>query len=145
MTPAERDLVHNFLQSYCSRWQAHGHPLRSSFDLRFDQFIVIAADESFNGTSGCSVDDSVRAIKEIERLTSLSFFDRTLVAFLINGQVTLLKLRELKQKSADGIWNEQTLAFNNLISVKSLLDDQWIVPASNTWLKRYVVAEPMKN
>jgi hypothetical protein len=140
----QKSLIKEFLSKYCERWAAHGQPLKASFDLRFDQFIVVTADESFNSTSGCSVDDSVRAIKEIEKATGLGFFDRNLIGFLKGQDVFLVNLSSLKEKYQNGIWNEETLTFNNLISTREQLETDWIKPAGNSWLKRYVPREQVK-
>jgi hypothetical protein len=134
----------SFLENYTNGWRAHGQPLRASFDIRLDHFIIMAVDESYNSTSGCSVDDSVRAIKEIENHTGLNFFNRNRIAFLKDQHVYLLELSGLKENYKHNIWDEATLTFNNLIETRSGLADQWIVPAGNTWLKRFVPAETAK-
>jgi hypothetical protein len=136
-TSSEMAVLTDFLQSFTENWAAHGQPLRSSFDIRFDQFIILAADESFNSASGCSIDESVRAIKEIENRLGAVLFDRQSVAFMDNDSVFLISLADLKQKYVEGIWNEATPTFNNLVSFRNQLDSEWIVPAVNTWLKRY--------
>ena len=129
------------LTEFTQRWMAHGQPLKASFDIRYNYFVILAADETFNSTSGCSIDDSVRAIKALQQRTGLDFFNRNLIAFLNNDQVFTVPLAELKQKYRDRIWNKETSSFNNLISTKSQLENDWIVPAGNTWLKRYVPPE----
>jgi hypothetical protein len=144
LTADETAFAGEFLTAYCNQWNAHGQPLRASFEIRFDQFIVIAADESYNSTSGCSVDDSVRAIKEIQHRLGMDFFNRNLIGFLKEHQATLLPLATLKENYLKGIWNESTFTFNNLISTKNQLDAEWIVPAANTWLKRYVPQQTIK-
>jgi hypothetical protein len=137
-TAKEIDLIQRHLESYCERWMAHGSPLRASFDLRYDRFIIVAVDESVTQTSGCSIDDSVRAIKEIEDLTNVSLFDRNLIPFFINESVITLALNELKLKYQQGAWNESTLVFDNLIQSKGALETVWLKPAGQTWLKRYL-------
>jgi hypothetical protein len=144
ISPSQKEVIGNFLIEYCDTWQAHGQPLRASFDVRLDRFVIIAADESFNATSGCSVDDSVRAIKQVETLAGLNFFDRNQIGFKNDKGVFLVSLSALKQKFAERIWNGETLAFNNLVSTKNQLDREWVVPAGKTWLKRYLPAESLK-
>ncbi len=144
LTPGEISLAGAFLRDYCDQWQAHGQPLRASFDIRFNQFIIMAADESYNSTSGCSVDDSVRAVKEIQQRLRVDFFDRHLIGFLSDKEVFLLPLSKLKENYENGIWNERTLTFNNLVIIKTQLDTEWVVPAGNTWLKRYVPQQTIK-
>jgi hypothetical protein len=68
----------------------------------------------------------------------IHLFDRSKVAFMSNDEISLHALSELKEKYLDGIWSESTLVFNNLITVKGQLENEWITPAGNTWLKRYV-------
>src|SRR5688500_13470089 len=104
-TAASKEKISASLRTYCDTWSAHGQPLKASFDIRFDQVVVLAADESFNATSGCSVDDSARAIKAIEKETGHDFFNRNLIAFVKDHELLLLDLATLKQKYRDGIWN----------------------------------------
>lgn len=139
-TPGEEEIIAAHLQAFTQGWAAHGQGLKTSFDIRYNQFIILAADESHYGASGCSIDSSVRAIKEIEQQLGLDLFDRNRVAFKDGHTVTLITLQDLKQKYAEGIWNEASLTFNNLVSEKGQLETVWIIPAGNTWLKRYVPA-----
>jgi hypothetical protein len=137
-------VINAFLEDYCHHWKAHGNPLKASFEIRFDHFIILAADESFNGTSGCSIDDSVRAIKQIESITGLNFFDRNLIAFRLDNEIELIPLTSLKEKFASGILNGASLAFNNFVSTKKQLETEWLVSAGNSWLKRYIPTEAVK-
>jgi hypothetical protein len=137
-TSEEKNSIGNYLQSFTQQWSAHNQALKTSFDLRHDQFIILAADEDYNSTSGCSIDSSVRALKEIEQNIGVGLFNRNLIAFLKGGTVTLIDLNDLKQKYSDGTWNEATLTFNNLITLKHQLESEWMVLAGNTWLKRYL-------
>lgn len=144
--PLSEESLHfasQFLIKYCNEWVAHGQPLKASFHFEFNHFIILAVDETYNPTSGCSMDDSVRAIKHISSVTGADFFNRELVAFK-KETVFLVGVKELKQKLQDGIWDQTTLMFNNLISTKDQLTSQWIVPAGETWLRRYSPGEYIK-
>jgi hypothetical protein len=138
MTATESSLVEKKLLEFTGVWAAHGEPLKTSFAIKFDQFIILAADEDHHSPSGCSIDSSVRVLKEIEQLTGIQLFDRNLVAFKNDNAIALIPLQKLKEKFADGILNDESLAFNNLVSTKSQLDDSWLQPAGKTWLKRYI-------
>lgn len=129
------------LSTFTERWNAHGVPLKSSFDIRFDQFILLAADENSNAASGCSIDDSVRIIKDLGQKLSVDLFDRTLIAFKKQEGVITIPLADLRKKFEEGIWNKQTLFINNLINSKGDLLTGWLVPAELTWLKRYLPRE----
>jgi hypothetical protein len=140
LSAGQVDFINLFLKDYCHRWKAHGDELKASFDIRFDHFIIMAADEDYNSTSGCSIDDSVRAIKEIENNTNSNFFNRNLVAFKQDTGIVLIDRSTLKEKYLTGMWNDASLTFNNLVDTKSKLDHEWITEAGKTWLKRFIPA-----
>jgi hypothetical protein len=145
MSSEELQIVEEKLRAFTESWAAHGEPLKTSFTVKFDQFIILAADEDHHSPSGCSIDSSFRVLKEIEGMTGIPLFDRNLVAFMVDDQVMLIPLRDLKEKFAAGILKQDTLSFNNLISIKAELDAKWLVPARETWLKRYILDELVKS
>lgn len=137
-TQADIDTISKALVSFTQSWSVHGQPMDASFDIRYNHFIILAVNDQ---ASGCSIDSSVRTIKEIGTAIGADLFDRTQVAFRVKDEVLLLKLAELKQKSEEGMWHEQTPTFNNLVDTKAALADNWVVAAGTTWLKRYLPKE----
>jgi hypothetical protein len=140
-TEQEKAIISEHLQLFTETWAAHGQPLGASFDIRHDQFIILAADESYTSASGCSIDDSVRTIQQLGQKLGADLFNRNLIAFKIKDSIALIPLSEIRQKYQEGFWNESTLMFNNLIQTKGQLENDWIAPSLNTWLKRYVPVE----
>jgi hypothetical protein len=138
LTSQENTIIAGNLKLFVDQWDAHGQPLKASFDIFYNQFIILVADETHHAASGCSIDASVRTIKAVEQQVGIQLFDRSKVAFKTDNLVLVYGLPELKQRYLEGVWNESTLTFNNLITVKGQLENEWIVPAGNTWLKRYV-------
>jgi hypothetical protein len=139
-TPADIQTISQMLQSFTDSWQVHGQPMEASFDIRYDQFVILAANDQ---ASGCSIDSSVRIIKELGSAISADFFNRTNIAFLIANEVVFLAIAELKEKYSEGSWNHLTPTFNNLVDTKSALAENWLVPAGSTWLKRYLPQETL--
>lgn len=129
------------LRAFTEEWAVHGVPLNTSYKIEFNQFIILAADERQHTASGCSIDSSVRALKELEAALDVDLFDRNQVAFKTGDSITLISLQELKEKFRNGILKADSFAFNNLVSTKSELENGWIVPAAKTWLKRYIPNE----
>ena len=138
LTADEMPVVEVRLRQFTDEWAVHGTPFDTSYLIRFNQFIILAADESRQNASGCSIDSSVRVLKEIEGLLGVQLFNRNLIAFKSGDNVVLIPLNELKQNFQSGILNEGTLTFNNLVSVKGDLETSWLVPAGETWVKRYI-------
>ena len=134
----EQNYILEETEKYLSTWAAHGEDLNSSVKLYYKRFLVILVDENFASVSGCSIDSSVRFVKALEKELTVNFFDRTKVAFLNEGNVFLEPLNKIKNRVSEGIISGDTLTFNNLVKNKAELEVNWMVPASETWLSRYL-------
>jgi hypothetical protein len=143
-TSAESDIILQELSSFTQQWEVHGQPMKASFKLYNDQFVVLAADEGYNEASGCSIDGSVRALKSVGNRLNIDFFDRNFVAFKGAEEIFLISISSLKQQLAEGKWGRDTLVFNNVIGTKKELEQQWVVEANQTWLRRYLSDELIK-
>src|SRR5690606_9953723 len=103
-------------QHFTGQWAAHGVPLRTSFLILDDHFIVLAVDEKYNNASGCSIDSSVHVVKEVMEKTAINFFNREQVAFKADEGVRFISMKELKRKYEEGVWQGHTQTFNTLAS-----------------------------
>ncbi|HEU5148825.1 MAG TPA: hypothetical protein VFT90_18985 [Chryseosolibacter sp.] len=126
------------LKSFTDEWNVHGMPLKTSFLIEHRQFIILAADEREQTASGCSIDSSVRILKELEQSLGLTLFDRDLVAFKPAEDILMIPLANLKENFANGTLDADMLTFYNLVNTKGQLESEWLVPSKNTWLKRYI-------
>jgi hypothetical protein len=134
----ELKIISEAMRSFTEGWLVHGQPMRASFDIRWNRFIILAADEEANAASGCSIDDSVRTLKILSAKLGLDFFDRTLITFKEGERIFAIPTTDLKSQGKSGSWNLDTLMFNNLVTTRKELDNAWIMPAGKTWLKRYL-------
>ena len=143
LNSSEVSIIFDELSAFTSGWTAHGIPLKSSFDIRFNQFIILAADEQVQEASGCSIDDSVRKVKALGQKINVDLFDRTWIAFLKDQEVITVRMNDLKADYGRGVWGGSTLVFNNVITKKGELMTSWLIPAEITWLKRYLPSETL--
>ena len=67
--------IEDLLKEFTTEWKSHGTPVKGEAHLFFGQFIVLLADETATGVSGCSTDSSVRLIKDIEQRFEVNMFD----------------------------------------------------------------------
>ncbi|MEQ6118808.1 hypothetical protein [Reichenbachiella sp. MALMAid0571] len=133
----ETNFIEDSAKQFLSEWSAHGNPLKSSFSVFHSKFLVISVDENYNQASGCSIDASVGLIRNLENKLNLNFFDRTKVAFLLNGEIFQSAMHDLKSLILDGKISSETITFNNLVENIDQFRNEWKVPAGETWLKRY--------
>lgn len=130
--------IESLLEDFAANWNSHGAPVKGYANLLFGQFVVIMADESATGVSGCSTDSSVRVIKEIERTFRVNMFDRQTLAFIRKEKVELIPMNQFSYAIDNGLINPETPYFNNLVATKADLLNNWIIPVKESWLgKRF--------
>jgi hypothetical protein len=126
--------MEEMLEAFVREWHSHGTPVKGYANLFYGQFIVLIADESASGVSGCSTDSSVRLIKEIEKTFNTPLFDRLSLAFFIKEKVQMVPLAQLPYALENGYIDENTLYFNNTVPTKEELEKKWIIPVKSSWL-----------
>lgn len=126
------------LKEFIQQWNSHGTPVKGEAHLFFGQFIVLLADETATGVSGCSTDSSVRLIKDIGQKFGVNMFDRTTLAFIIKDKVQLLPLSQLQYAVDNEFIAADTLYFNNLVQTKEELESKWMVPVKESWLNKKI-------
>src|SRR5579871_4057420 len=92
----EAKIISQSLNEFCAQWTAHGNALSTSFKLEHNRFVILSVDETTAGASGCSIDGSVRNLKELGHHLNIDFFDRSHVGFLIDGKIEVHPLASLK-------------------------------------------------
>ncbi|RAK64558.1 hypothetical protein [Hymenobacter edaphi] len=138
LTDAELTAVQPALQQFSEAWTSHGRTLRASAEFRYRQFLVIGLDEAVADASGCSIDASVRFVRELEAALGLTLLAKEELAFLApDGQVQLVPRRELKQAVLAGRLQPDSPYFDNTIAQRAALETAWPAPAATTWLARY--------
>jgi hypothetical protein len=74
-------------------------------------------------------------IKAVEEGFGVSLFDRQLLAFVVKDKVQLIPLSQLKAAVEGGFVSGETLYFNNLVATKEALENNWLIPVKDSWLK----------
>ncbi len=128
--------IEQLLENFTTNWKSHGTPVKGVGYLFFGQFIVLMADETAAGVSGCSTDSSVRIIKEIEEQFKVNMFDRTTLAFIIKDKIQLLPLSQLNYAVENNFVTADTLFFNNMVQTKEELEKSWMVAIRDSWLSK---------
>lgn len=134
LTKDQQVIISEALHSFTDQWAVHGSPMDTSFRITDDHFIILAANDH---ASGCSIDSSVRVIRDLGEKTGVDFFNRNLIGFEIDGNVQLVKLKDLKSAFAQGALSPTSLHYNNLVQTVHDLETAWKMPAKDTWLRRY--------
>lgn len=137
LTDAEVAVIETDLQPAVDSWAAHGTPLLGSAQLRHNRFLIVAVDEGHHLPSGCSIDSSVRWVRQIGQALNTDFFDRSAAFVTTDGAIETITLPQIKAAVADGRITPETTVFNNLVATKTDLLNHWQIKATDSWLKRY--------
>ncbi|MES2005301.1 MAG: hypothetical protein V4450_12345 [Bacteroidota bacterium] len=126
--------IEDMLNQFLAGWNTHGTPVKGYANLLFGQFVVLMADETATGVSGCSTDSSVRLIKQIEDSFKVDMFNRQNLAFLVKDKIQTIPLAQLNYALENGFISPDTFYFNNLVLDKASLLTKWMVPVKESWL-----------
>ncbi|MGB0897305.1 MAG: ABC transporter ATPase [Flavobacteriaceae bacterium] len=122
---------------FLENWSAHGTSLQAGFEIKYERFIIIAVNQDQQSATGCSIDASVRFIQELERDLGVELMDKMNVAFKQGEFVNFKSLLDFKQMAKSGAIGKKTIVFNNLVTNIAEYNDNWEVPASESWHSRF--------
>ena len=131
--------IEPYLENFADSWKSHGAPVKGFASVLYGQFIIIMADETATTVGGCSTDSSVHVIKEIEQMTGVKLFNRELLAFWVKDKVQTIPMAQVGYALENGLLQNDTLYFNNLVNTKADMEANWLQPIAESWLaKKYI-------
>ncbi len=140
LSSSEVEQISDLSSEFLLQWHSHGNALSAEIKLLNNLFLIIAVDEKTAPASGCSIDKSVRFIKDIEKLINISLTGRSTVAYFEKeNKIVLIPYLELIQKIKSGEVNENQLLFNNLLSTISDFKKNRFQKIGESWLKQISV------
>jgi hypothetical protein len=134
----EKEFIFLQLTQFCQQWNTHGTSMPTSFDIKFDQIILLAVDETHLSASGCSIDSSVRAIRQIEEQLNINLLDQGKISYLNpNEELEVTSAFAVKSKIQEGAIVAETPIINPLVNKIEDLSSHWKIQANESWLKKY--------
>ncbi len=136
-TGEEQALIQTSLKDFCEEWATHGHGMPTSFTILHEQLLVLAVDESQLGASGCSIDSSVRALRNLEQHLGVNLVDQGKLTLRNQaGQLRVLPALGIKSRISSGEITPDLEVIQPLIPTKAALSELWL-PLSKSWLSTY--------
>lgn len=81
--PANREMnateiawVNEQIAAFVASWAAHGHELKAAGHVIGTNCLALAVDLTHENASGCSIDSSVRFVKDLGKELGIDFFNR---------------------------------------------------------------------
>ncbi|WP_430929083.1 ABC transporter ATPase [Polaribacter marinivivus] len=138
-TEKELEFISTKAEEFINSWTRHGDDLKGSFTIKYNQFLVLAVDESFNNVSGCSIDASVHFIQALEKELQLNLMDKMNVTFKNGNHINLVRLSDFQKFAKEHKITQETIVFNNMVATKEDFENSWEVTAKDSWHKRFLV------
>ena len=135
---AEIEQINSFLMNEINAWAAHGAPLNASFEIQFNQVVIVAVNEDVNQASGCSIDASTRWFKSLGELLQVDFFDRQ-IAKIQGEQISLIPIASVKDFMLHANLLEQDYIIPPQTADLGQYRNQWLQTVRQSWLKKYLV------
>ena len=136
-TEAELPELKDLLDTFLEHWTAHGQNLKAGYELPYNRFIVIGLDQNQASASGCSIDASVHFIQGLEQKYSVDLLDKMNVTYKQGEFVAHKALMDFKNMAKQGAVGPNTVVFNNLVATKGEYEENWEVPAKESWHARF--------
>lgn len=125
------------LLNFLNNWSAHGAGLESSYLIKYNRFIIIAVNQEVQAATGCSIDASVAFIQSLEQKYSVDLLDKMNVTFKNGEHVAHKTLIDFKRMAKEKAVTANTIVFNNLVNTIEEWNENWEVPAGESWHSRF--------
>lgn len=139
-TVEEVEIISSRAVDFIEQWTRHGDDLKGSFTFKYNQFLVIAVDESFATVSGCSIDASVRFVQQLEQHFNIDLMNKMNVSFKDGDAINVVKLMDFQRYAKAQKITKETIVFNNMVQTKEEVETKWEVPANQSWHNRFLVS-----
>jgi len=137
-TEQEIDDIKSRLNVFIENWTAHGSDLQSGYLIKYKRFIIIGLNQNLNKATGCSIDASVNFIQQLEKDYSVDLLDKMNVSYKQGEFVAYKPLSDFRKMAKDKAVSKNTIVFNNLVTNIAEFNENWEVPASESWHSRFL-------
>lgn len=130
--------IQSRLDIFIENWTAHGSDLQSGYIIKYKRFIVLGLNQNLNAATGCSIDASVHFIQQLEKDYNVDLMDKMNVSYKQGEYVAHKSLTDFRKMAKDKAVSKNTIVFNNLVNTIAEFNENWEVPASESWHSRFL-------
>ena len=132
------ELIEREVKLFLNNWSSHNKEIESSFEIRYNRFIIIGLNENINSASGCSIDKSLNFIKDLQSLLKVNFLNRLDVAYKIGNEINSISLSEFQTMIREKKLSKDSIVYNNMIDSKQSYINNWETTIENSWHKKFL-------
>jgi hypothetical protein len=134
LTQQEKEIIQADADKFTNEWTAHQMPLKASFSIINDLFLVFAVDIAHHDISGCGIDKSVHLLQKWEQQLNIPLFNRLQVEFELNSKIEVGTKTNVAALVANGTITEQTIFYNKVVSNLGELRNNFRITLKDSWV-----------
>lgn len=128
---------------FTANWTAHQVPLKASFMIVKDVFLIFGVDTAHHDISGCGIDKSVHLVQQWEKELNLGLFNRMQLEYEADGTLYMADKAGVLQALESGKINDQTPFYNKTVGTVEELKTKFILPFQQSWVYSHLVKQPL--
>ncbi len=97
LVASEEQFLKEELTVFLDSWSAHGKRLQCNATLLYSQYLIFSVDENIESASGCSIDSSVRLMKQLGKELQVDFFNRLFILVSKETDIKRVHIQKLNQ------------------------------------------------
>ena len=129
------DEINLILKSLCEKWKSHNNEVVSSFQIYWDRYIILFAEE---GISGCSIDSSNRLLRyELDRL-NINVMPNSKIGIFIENKIKLEDRSSIINLIQANKLQPNDKMINTTVTNKKEYNKNWILEINKSWLTNFI-------
>ena len=142
LTQAQQDQITSQAIEFTQQWTAHQMPLKASFIIVDDVFLIFGVDVAHHDISGCGIDKSVHLVQHWEQQMGLTLFNRMQVEYKqINETVAITNKQVILTALLEQQINEHTLVADKTITSMGTFKKQFYIPLAQSWVYKQLMPQ----
>ena len=138
LSNSEIKLIKKETELFLNNWTSHNNEIESSYEIRYNSFLIIGLNEDINSASGCSIDKSLNFIKSFQSSLGVNFLNRLNVACKLKNDIKIITLSMFESMIRDRKLLKDSIVFNNMINTKELYENNWETTVEKSWHKKFL-------
>ncbi|HEM49574.1 MAG TPA: hypothetical protein ENO27_05125 [Caldithrix sp.] len=131
LTDNELSIVKNEIENFVTNWKSHKYPVKGSYEILLNRFVILAAESS---VSGCSIDSSVSVFKKLRDEHKLDALNQDLVFYKNGTGISALSRGEFQNLVNDDKIASDTVVYNMTPTMLGVFRaGQWEIPFAKSW------------
>jgi len=126
------------IEAFLNSWTNEDQLFNCAYELKYDRFIIISVDNSEINLSLKTHDALSVFIQELEKKYEVILLDKINVCYKQGEFVQYKDIVEFKKMMKEKGVSSKTIGFDNIITTKEELENNWEINIMDSWLGRFL-------